>query len=241
MGQTSYLFERFCWLTFAVPMFWTAIVKPGYFGHLTYWTLLLHLVYFCVDKNSPFSHPAIYVLHGASFCGAMAVFIGYTFISVCGMYRFGSWIAWENEVGRAAGTVTHDRQFIEAAPNKLYEHLWPVFALIIDAKLSEDVLVKAYAKANRTRTMIGGLGLYLAYGMCWEQYSKATKGDKGSALDVYMQPKEFATSAILGKTDLPEDFIFSNFQKVLLIGFAALMYRAYVLPMVGTKNKPKRA
>ena len=33
-----------------------------------------------------------------------------------------------------------------------------------------------------------------------------------------MQPRGFATSAILGKTGLPEDFLFSNFQKVLLIG-----------------------
>ena len=104
-SNAGYLFERLCWLSFAVPMFWTAFVKPGYFGHLTYWTLMVHLVYFCVDKSSPHATASIYLLHGMSFCGAMAVFIGYSFISLGGMYRYGTWIAWENAVGAAAGRI----------------------------------------------------------------------------------------------------------------------------------------
>ena len=72
------------------------------------------------------------MLHGASFAGAVAVFIGYSFISIGGMYRFGSWLAWENAVGARAGTVMHDRGFAELATQKAYEHLWPLIAALID-------------------------------------------------------------------------------------------------------------
>lgn len=236
-SPASYVFERFCLLSFAVPVMWTALKKPLYFGHLTYWTLGLHTVYFTVDKASPYAKVAIYLLHGASFCGAMAVFMGYSFISVGGMYRFGTWIAWENAVGAAAGTVTHDRPFSECAPMKLYEHLWPLIALILDARLSRASLEAVYQNAWPKLTMAVGLGLYLGYATCWESYSKATKGaDKGSSLIVYQQPAEFGSSYILGRLGMSaegvaEDFIFVNAQKALLIGFAAIMYAIVVSPL----------
>lgn len=231
-SNAGYLFERLCWLSFAVPMFWTAFVKPGYFGHLTYWTLMVHLVYFCVDKSSPHATASIYLLHGMSFCGAMAVFIGYSFISLGGMYRYGTWIAWENAVGAAAGTVLHDRGFWECAINKTYEHLWPVLAVILDLHFSRDILVKTYTGARKIRTMVLSLGSYLAFGLCWEAYSKATKGEQGSSINVYMQPREFTSASIYAKlgldaTGVPDDFVFVNFQKALLIGFAALMYATF--------------
>ena len=245
MTVGGYIFERFCWLSFTAPLFLTALRAPGYYGHLTYWTLALHSVYFTVDKASPHSTTAIYLLHGCSFCGAMAVFMGYTFISFGGMYRFGSWIAWENAVGAAAGTVTHDRTFAECAPNKLYEHLWPVFALILDAHYGRDALQKAYAGARPVRTMLLGLGLYLGYATVWEAYSKATKGAKGSSIMVYQQPAEFGTSYVFGKLGLsaegiPEDAVFANTQKVLLIGFAAVMYRIYITPLFKTVEVSKK-
>jgi len=244
-SAASYMFERFCWITFAVPIWYTAMVKPLYFGHLTYWTLALHTVYFTVDKASPHAKVAIYLLHGASFCGAMAVFIGYSFISLGGMYRFGSWTAWENAVGAAAGTVTHDRQFSECAPNKIYEHLWPLIALILDTRLSRVSLQTAYANAWPKLTMLFGLGLYLGYGLCWEAYSKATKGkDKGSSLIVYQQPTEFGSSYIFSRLGMsaegvPEDFVFVNTQKLLLIGFAAIMYGLVVSPLQAKASSDK--
>ena len=232
----GYLFERFCWLSFTAPLFVTAIKTPGYYGHLTYWTLALHAVYFTVDKSSPDATTAVYLLHGMSFCGAMAVFIGYTLISLGGMYRWGSWIAWENAVGAAAGTVLHDRSFAEAAPNKIYEHLWPVFALVFDIVFSRAKLQQVYAGTKPLRTMLLGLGSYLVYASIWEQYSKATKGAKGSSLVVYQQPDEFGSSYLLGRlgidsTGVPEDAIFANAQKVILISFAAVMYRMFVTPL----------
>ena len=152
--SVGYLWERICWLSFIVPLFVTALRNPGYYGHLTYWTLALHSVYFTIDKESPQASTAIYLLQGASFVGAMAVFMGYTFISVGGMYRFGTWIEWENAVGKAAGTVTHDRSFAECAFFKSYEHLWPVFALVLDTYFSRDALKKTYAGKPPLRTML---------------------------------------------------------------------------------------
>jgi hypothetical protein len=245
MGLAGYAFERFCLITYAVPLFYVAITNPGYWQHLTYWTLSLHTIYFTVDKASPYASSAIYLLHGMSFCGAMAVFMGYAFISLGGIYRFGSWIVWENAIGREAGTVLHDRPFSEAAPKKIYEHLWPVFAAVIDSWLSRDVLKRAYAGCAPVRTMLVGLGLYLAYASLWEAYSKATKGQKGSPLEVYQQPEAFSTSAVFGQLGLsseglPEDLLFVNTQKVLLIGFAALMYRRCLLPLFLPAPKSKK-
>ena len=237
--SVGYLWERICWLSFIVPLFVTALRNPGYYGHLTYWTLALHSVYFTIDKESPQASTAIYLLQGASFVGAMAVFMGYTFISVGGMYRFGTWIEWENAVGKAAGTVTHDRSFAECAFFKSYEHLWPVFALVLDTYFSRDALKKTYAGKPPLRTMLLGLGLYLGYGTAWEQYSKATKGAAGTALEVYQQPEEFRSSYVLEKlglsalsADVPEEAVFVNAQKVMLISFAAIMYRIYVKPLI---------
>lgn len=85
------------------------VFLAGYYQHLTYWTLLLHCVYFTVDKASPDARAAVYLLHGFSFCGAIAVFVGYMFISICGGIHFGSWLIWENAVGAHAGTVTKNR------------------------------------------------------------------------------------------------------------------------------------
>ena len=102
----GYLWERFVWVSLAVPTFYIALtapgtlrsqasvsplwahterpvslsVLPGYYQHLTYWTLMLHTVYFTVDKESPDAKYAIYLLHGFSFCGAIAVFVGYALI-----------------------------------------------------------------------------------------------------------------------------------------------------------------
>ena len=67
---------------------------------------------------------------------------------------------------------------IPLLPDKIYEHLWPVFALIIDTKLSRESLKKAYARARPGLTMALGLAIYLGYATCWETYSKAVKGSK---------------------------------------------------------------
>ena len=241
MVSASYLFERFCWLTFTGHLFYVALTSPAYYGHLTYWTLSVHATYFAIDKSSPNARTAIYLLHGPSFSGAMGVFIGYAFISLGGIYRFGSWIQWENAIGQAAGTVTHERTLMECAVNKLYEHLWPVFALLIDARLSRDVLHDAYTHVRPVLTMLWGVFGYVAYALIWEQFSKRTKGELGTPLEVYVQPTEFKTSFILGKlgisaNGLPEDFIFTNTQKLLLPSFALLMYRIYVSPMLNSTS-----
>ena len=67
------------------------------------------------------------------------------------------------------------------------------------------------------------------------------QGELGTPLEVYVQPTEFKTSFILGKlgisaNGLPEDFIFTNTQKLLLPSFALLMYRIYVSPMLNSTS-----
>jgi hypothetical protein len=203
-------------------------------AHHSYWTLCLHCVYFTVDKSSPNATTAIRLLHGASFSGAIAVFIGYSFISIGGMYRFGSWLLWENAVGARAGTVSHDRGFGELASQKAFEHLWPVIAALVDLKLSQTALVKAFAGAEAKRTTILAVGSYLVFGTVWEQVSKGV--GKGSPLEVYVQPEGLRTTNILkslgmDNPSLPEDLIFTNAQKLALIGGAFYMYWTHVAPL----------
>ena len=114
-----------------------------------------------------------------------------------------------------------------------------MFALVLDTYFSRDALKKTYAGKPPLRTMLLGLGLYLGYGTAWEQYSKATKGAAGTALEVYQQPEEFRSSYVLEKlglsalsADVPEEAVFVNAQKVMLISFAAIMYRIYVRPLI---------
>ena len=242
MGVAGYWWERFCLLSFAPFLIWTATVNPAYFGHLTYWTLCVHAVYFTVDKASPHASTAVLVLHGLSFAGAMAILAGYTFISLGGLYRFGSWLAWENAVGARAGTVHHNRQFAELAFQKAYEHLWPVIAILVDARLSRDALAATLKGLPKLRTTVISVGSFLLYATIWEQTTKVS--GKGTPLDVYVQPTELATSAILGKLgisapDLPEDLIFTNAQKATLIAVAFAAYWKVIAPLCAdAKAKP---
>lgn len=234
MPTSAYYFERFCLFTYLPFLSYTALTNPGYFMHLTYWTLCLHTVYFTVDKSSPNATGAIYLLHGASFAGAIAVFIGYSFISFGGIYRFGSWLAWENAVGARAGTVVKDRGIVELCVQKFYEHAWPVIAALIDLRLSKPDLIKAFAGAAPKRTTLLAVGSYLAFGTVWEQLSKGV--GKGSPLEVYVQPEGMATTPILAQLGianpgLPEDLIFTNAQKLALIGGAFFMYWNFVTPL----------
>jgi len=234
MTASQYMFERLCLFTYLPFLMYTALTNPSYFMHLTYWTLCLHCVYFTVDKASPQATNAIYLLHGASFAGAIAVFIGYSFISIGGIYRFGSWLDWENAVGARAGTVTKGRGIVELSVQKFYEHGWPVIAALIDLRLSKASLTKVFYGAAPKRTTILAVGSYLVFGTIWEQTSKGV--GKGSPLDVYVQPEGLATTPLLASLGvanpgLPEDFIFTNAQKVALIGGAFVMYWTFVTPL----------
>jgi len=245
MVSVGYLFERFCWLSYAPFLMWTAATNPAYYGHLTYWTLALHAVYFTVDKASPHAKPAIYLLHGMSFSGAIAVLIGYTFISLGGAYKFdGSWVAWENAVGARAGTVQHSRGLAELSLQKGYEHIWPVLAALLDAYFSRDTLKEAFRGVRSPlRQTLLAVGSYLIFATCWEQVSKGT--GRGSPLDVYVQPEELTTSRLLAlvgvsKPGLPEDLIFTNVQKVCLISGAVCAYWKVIRPLMPTLKPPKK-
>ena len=174
MGAVGYWWERFCFATFAPYLVWIAATNPAYYGHLTYWTLALHAVYFTIDKASPHSATLTYLLHGMSFAGAIAIFIGYALISIGGTYRFGSWLTWENAVGAKAGTVHHDRGLNELAIQKAYEHVWPVFASVLDVYFSKSVLLPRYAGLPKKRTTLLAVGSFLAFGTVWELTDKAT-------------------------------------------------------------------
>ena len=169
MSAGAYWFERFACLSFGIPLLYTAIYATGYFQHLTYWALTLHTVYFTVDKASPHASTAIRALHGFSLCGAVAVLIGYSLISIFGKIHFGTWIAWENAVGAHAGTVEPgSRTLLPCATQKLYEHLWPCIALLLDAYFSRDVLRRVYAGARPVRNALFSMGLFLLLGTIWE-------------------------------------------------------------------------
>ena len=109
MGAAGYWWERLCFATYAPFLLYTAAVNPSYFGHLTYWALTLHALYFTVDKASPHSAKLTLFLHGMSFGQTFVVLVGCTNILIGGMYTFGSYLEWENQIGKRAGTVHHDR------------------------------------------------------------------------------------------------------------------------------------
>ena len=109
MGAAGYWWERLCFATYAPFLLYTAAVNPSYFGHLTYWALTLHALYFTVDKASPHSAKLTLFLHGMSFGQTFVVLVGYANILIGGMYRWGSYLEWENQIGKRAGTVHHDR------------------------------------------------------------------------------------------------------------------------------------
>ena len=237
----GYVWERFCFASYAPFLVYTLINKPGYFGHLTYWALVLHAVYFTIDKASPRARWPVYILFAMSFTGAIAIFFGYTFISIGGIYRFGSWTMWENAVGYKAGTVAslYAREFPEVAVQKAYEHLWPVFATLGDVYFNKKHLKVFYAGAPKLRTTICSVALFLIYATVWELQNKA--GGHGSPLDVYVQPVGMAATPLLAQfgienPGLPEDFFFTNGQKATLIGAAVAFWWSFVVPLFAVEK-----
>ena len=241
MTFAGYAWERFCFLSFAPLLVWTAATNLPYFGHLTYWTLALHAVYFSVDKSSPHAKPAIYLLHGASFSGAMAIFMAYAAICVGGKYKFGTWLEWEMAVGKRAGTTKWGDSFEIVVFQKSFEHIWPVIALLVDAMLSKDTLTAAIGGLPKFRTTALAVASFLAFGTLWEQTQKTV--GKGSPLDVYLQPQELFASHILGRfgitppDGLPEDIFFTNLQKICMVSFAFYFYWKFVAPYCGAAAK----
>ena len=56
MGGAGYVFERFVMLTYFSYTFWNALENPKNYSFLTFWTLLLHLLYFSIDKALSLIH-----------------------------------------------------------------------------------------------------------------------------------------------------------------------------------------
>ena len=95
-----------------------------------------------------------------SFVGAMAVFMGYTFISLGGIARFGSWLVWENAIGANLGTVQHDRKLTELAIKKFFEHAWPPIAAIVPVvTLSRTSAPAAVGVSTATTIRTIGVGV----------------------------------------------------------------------------------
>ena len=247
MSAAGYWFERFCLFTYAPFVFYTALYKSDYFQHLTYWALTAHALYYTVDKASPQSSKLTALLHALSFMGSIAILFGYTCISVFGGLKFGSWLAWENAVGGRAGTVLHDRGWWECAPQKLYEHLWPLIASFIDLHYSKDSLAAHLKGARPVRTTIFAVLVFVVYGTTWEMVQKS-KGKVGDPLDVYVQPDYLTTQSILNNvgisgdfSHLPKDLIFTNVQKVCMIATMVYLYWKYVTPLMADGKKKSTA
>ena len=64
---------RFNFLTIGAWAFCQAMWATNLYYHLTYWTLMVHVMYFSIDKSSPNSRLAAQVMQGMSFCGAFSV------------------------------------------------------------------------------------------------------------------------------------------------------------------------
>ena len=62
MPEPGYVFERLAMVSYIVPCFYMALFNPGYYNHLTYWTLLVHCVYYTVDKVRSAVHACVRAL-----------------------------------------------------------------------------------------------------------------------------------------------------------------------------------
>jgi len=113
--------------------------------------------------------------------------------------------------------------------------------VILDVHYSRDALKRVYAGSGRVRSLITGVGSFLAVGSVWEVVAANKKGN--NVLTVYQQPPYLSSANLLSKVglkadNLADDFIFVTTQKVLLISFAAIMYTRFIWPlMVAKKGK----
>ena len=131
MGSAGYVFERFVMLTYFVYIFWHALKNPKNYSFLTFWTLVLHVLYFSIDKASPVAGAATRLLHGMSFVAAVAVLAAYSQMAVAGSLYWGSFYEWERQIGLAIGVSVEPDLWMYL--RKAYEHIWPVLALLIGA------------------------------------------------------------------------------------------------------------
>ena len=224
MGSAGYVFERFVMLTYFVYIFWQALKNPKNYSFLTFWTLLLHVLYFSIDKASPVAGAATRLLHGMSFVAAVAVLAAYSQIAVAGSLYWGSFYDWNLQIGLAIGVSVEPDLWMYL--RKAYEHIWPVLALLIDARLNRAELQRCYRGCSRAFRTALALGGYLALGVTWEQ----TCQSKDSGADFfahYALPPWFASARLLAPlgidaTGLAPDAVFSNGQKVIMLLVAAV-------------------
>ena len=225
MGSAGYVFERFVMLTYFAYIFWNALENPKNYGFLTFWTLLLHVLYFSVDKGSPIAGATTRLLHGMSLVAAVAVLAAYSQMAVAGSLYWGSFYEWERQIGLAVGK--------SAAPSwwdlhlrKAYEHIWPVLALLIDARLNRAELQRCYRGCSRAFRTATAIGCYLVLGDFFAHYAL---------------PPWFASARLLAPlgidaTGLAPDAVFSNGQKVIMLLVAAVAHWRVAGPLI-TKAK----
>lgn len=211
--------------------------------HLTYWTLMVHVMYFSIDKSSPNSRLAAQVMQGMSFCGAFSVMLAYSFICVFGSQHWGSWLDWENALGANMGTITAPRSLMALSAQKFFEHYWPPMALVLDARLCSAELRQIYAGWSKKRGFAVAMGAYFAYVTLWENV--CTGFAKGDAITIYQQPPYLRTAHVLATlgipapaAKLPEDLFFLTFQKAWCIVVTLLLWRKVVGPLFSATSEP---
>ena len=235
MGGAGYVFERFVMLTYFSYTFWNALENPKNYSFLTFWTLLLHLLYFSIDKASPKVGTATRLLHGMSLVAAVAVLAAYSQMAVAGSLYWGSFYEWERQVGLAVGKSATPGWW-DMHLRKAYEHIWPVLALLIDARLNRADLQRCYRGCSRTFRTALATGCYLVLGLTWEQ----TCQSKDSGQDFfahYALPPWFASARLLAPlgidaTGLAPDAVFSNGQKVIMLLVAAVAHWRVAGPLI---------
>ena len=224
MGKAGYVFERFAMLTYFSYILWNALEPAQNFQFLTFWTLLLHVLFFSVDKASPLAGAATRLLHGMSFVAAVAVLTAYSQMALAGSLFWGSFYEWEVQIGLAVGKA--------AAPGwwdlhlrKAYEHVWPVVALLIDARLNRVELQRCYRGTSRVFRTTLAVCCYLVLGVVWEQTCQSNDGV--DVLTHYALPPWLASARLLEPlgidvTGLAPGAVFSNAQKVVMLLSAAV-------------------
>jgi len=207
-------------LMFAPACIYIALTEPKRYGFLTYWTLSCHSAYFVSALLSTKWPRCVRILHSVSFVGAWAVLVSYSQMAMAGSWYWGSFYEWERRIG-----PKWDYSYYYLHAEKLWEHLLPVIALELDARYRRDELRACYAGTRRATQCAIGTVMYLTLGVVWEQTQQVAKTTDFFAH--YALPPYFKSSSLLGTAlaqGLPDDFVFSQGMKVVMLVAAVAAY-----------------
>ena len=70
--------------------------------------MCLYVLYFTIDKASPYAAMLVVPLHGVAFTGSISVMVGYAVMAIFGSTHHGSWYRWEAAMSKVCHGLLRD-------------------------------------------------------------------------------------------------------------------------------------